>query len=626
MHYKKEDIEDEDISFTGIIETPFDPKRIDISTKQMIIGSILIRLRNDEVDLKTFFQRGLDLWDDTKKSRLIESILIRLPLPAFYFDGSDDNKWLVVDGLQRLSTFKSFMIDKTLKLKNLEYLTQFNDYSFDLLPRDLQRRIEEHEITVYIINSGTPPEVKFNLFKRINTGGLVLNSQEIRHALNQGVITELLSKLSDLKSFKQFEISKERMLDRDFITRFLAFYLISPSEYKPDLDGFINKALLKLKQKKAGDLNKIVDDFDKSMTRIYRIFGKYAFRKMYSIDDNLKSKNKSLFEVFSVLFAKLSDNDFEILLNSKSELIYNFVQLMKNSKDFEKSITSSTGDPKNVKFRFFQIFTIIRMSMQSEPADKRIGFELPKILLTRDFSKFEYQIEKSIVYAIKKLTDKKNLGNKYSFTTQFSFPYFISFLNIEKLKVIDSLLKAHLFTENDAFKTIEAIFESEINKNIAKNIGLDENSENNGTFGNPNFEQNIGCDIVFDSNNIVIFEILHYLYSGGAHGLHSYDYLIIDVENEKKLSFSDIFEKSKVSNIHKKVIDALKKDNDLRVNLFSDTFEDVGLSENFYFDKENFYFVYAPYEIGTYSLGSPQIKVPISELKPFLKTNFINKF
>ena len=143
------EIENEDTSFSGEIKRPFDPKRIDITTKQMILEVIFRRLRNNEINLKTFFQRNPDLWDKTKQSRLIESILIKLPLPAFYFDGTDDKEWLIVDGLQRLSTFKNYVIENKFKLQDLEYLKQFNNKSFGELPRDLQRRIEEHEIAVY---------------------------------------------------------------------------------------------------------------------------------------------------------------------------------------------------------------------------------------------------------------------------------------------------------------------------------------------------------------------------------------------------------------------------------------------------------------------------------------------
>lgn len=363
LKYSK--VEEEDTSYSDIIENPFDPKKIDITTKQPTLDLILKRLKNNEVDLKTFFQRSANLWDKTKQSRLIESILIRLPLPAFYFDGSDDNKWLVVDGLQRLSAFKNFIVDNKLKLQNLEYLTQFNDCTFDDLPRDLKRRIEEHEITVYIINEGTPREVKFNLFRRINTGGLSLTPQEIRNALNQGTPTKFISSLAEIKEFKKFKINPNRMLDHDFVTRFLAFYLFPVSKYKPDLDNFLNKAMGVLYSKTNNELTKIKVDFTKAMIRADKLFGKYAFRKRYRVNDKRYVINKALFEVWSVLLAKLNDINYNNLYAKKKSLNNDFIELLKTDKDFEKAISTSTGDPRNLKKRFEKIEMIINKNKES---------------------------------------------------------------------------------------------------------------------------------------------------------------------------------------------------------------------------------------------------------------------
>ena len=102
----------------------FEAKDIDIATEQNSLSTIIAMIEDEAIDMNTEFQRSGNLWDKTKMSRLIESILFRLPLPAFYFDASNDNRWLVIDGLQRLSTFKSFIIDNDLTLTGLLILKE----------------------------------------------------------------------------------------------------------------------------------------------------------------------------------------------------------------------------------------------------------------------------------------------------------------------------------------------------------------------------------------------------------------------------------------------------------------------------------------------------------------------
>jgi len=349
------------------ITRPFDPKKIDIQTKQMILEAILRRLRNSEIDMNTGFQRKPDLWDAVKQSRLIESILIRFPLPAFYFDGTNDNKWLVVDGLQRLSVFKNFVIDKTLRLKNLEYLNQFNKCSFDELPRDLQRRIEEHEITVYIINPGTPVEVKYNIFRRINTGGLILEPAEIRHALNQGVPADFVKELADLKAFKDatdHAIPKDRMLDRDFVMRFIAFYLHPTYGYKGNLEDYLNTVMGELNKIDADQLEKIRCDFKAAMVAAAQIFRpRYAFRKVYDKNHKRKPLNKALFEVWSVSLSKLTDTERDVLAEQKELILQEFMAALNNDPVFEKSISTGTGEKRNVIKRFETIQGIIKKAL-----------------------------------------------------------------------------------------------------------------------------------------------------------------------------------------------------------------------------------------------------------------------
>ncbi|HRP16521.1 MAG TPA: DUF262 domain-containing protein [Ginsengibacter sp.] len=362
------DVEYEDLSGV-LMEKPFDPNKIDITTKTPSIDILIKRLKAEpsEIDLSPAFQRHSDLWDEEKQSRLIESILIKFPLPAFYFDGSDNNKWLVVDGLQRLSTLRNFVISRKLKLKGMEFLKQLNGMKFDELPRSLQRQIEETQITAYIINDGTPEEVKFNIFQRINTGGLTLNSQEIRHALNQGIPATFIAELAELEEFKiatDEALKPKRMLDREFVTRFLAFYLHPYQEYVPDLDTYMNSAMGELKKMDAQQREKIKTDFIQSVLLAKSIFGEWAFRKADKYPEKRKPINKALFEVWSVSLAKLNEKDRMKLENRKQILFDKSIQLVKEDTTFFDSITTSTGNKSSVAYRFSNIEKIIQETLE----------------------------------------------------------------------------------------------------------------------------------------------------------------------------------------------------------------------------------------------------------------------
>jgi len=365
-------VEEEQLSYElkEDITKPFNPKKIDIQTKQMILDAIFKRIRRQAINLNTGFQRKGDLWDATKQSRLIESILIRFPLPAFYFDGTNDDHWRIVDGLQRLSTFKNFVIEQSLRLQNLEYLTQFNGKFFEELPESLQRRIEEHEITVYIINPGTPDEVKYNIFRRINTGGLILEPAEIRHALNQGLPAEFVQELAEYTEFLDAtteSISTERMLDRDFVIRFLAFHLLPFNEYRGNLEEFLNKAMSALNRVSASDLENIRSSFKKAMVAALQLFDEYAFRKLYDRDDTRRRPlNKALFEVWSTLLARLTDEERQKLINKKDKLVRLFINEMNTNDAFHISISAATGKKPNVLKRFNTIDEIIRKTLEDD--------------------------------------------------------------------------------------------------------------------------------------------------------------------------------------------------------------------------------------------------------------------
>jgi hypothetical protein len=360
MNQESKDIEKEIIDETvRLMDKPFDPTKINIETKTPSLDTLIKRIKHKTIQLNTesYFQRQDDLWDVEKQSRLIESILIQFPLPAFFFDATDDDNWLVVDGLQRLSSIRNFVVkkDKPLRLTNLEFLTQLNGKSWDELPINLQRIIEESQVVIYKILPGTPTDVKFNIFKRINTGGLILEPQEIRHALFQGKPADFIAELARTEEFLEAtenKIATHRMLDRDFANRFLCFYLFGYENYQPDLDTYMSKAMASINDKSPNEMEKIKSDFREAMILSKQIFGREAFRKVYHEYDRLPPINKALFDAISVQFALLNEAERSRLNKEhRKDVKKGLFDLLSCDDRFFTSVTSSTGDKNRIIYR-----------------------------------------------------------------------------------------------------------------------------------------------------------------------------------------------------------------------------------------------------------------------------------
>lgn len=342
---------------------PFDPTKIRVKTKPMTMDLLLTRIKHNEINLAPDFQRNPDIWNSKAQSRLIESLLIRIPLPAFYIDATDNNQWLIIDGLQRISTFKSFILDQTLKLTGLEFLSkELDKKNYDQLSRDYQRTIYETELTVYLIEPGTPDEVKYRIFQRINTGGLPLNNQELRQAINPGHATKILKKLASLSEFERVtnlrENRKKRLDDHEFVLGFIAFTLTKYQDY-PSKKGrtyFLHEAMKKLNKIDENLVKQIEQEFIIAMKAAYNIFGEYAFRKNLNNYSKKSPVNKALFEAWSVALSQLNEQEIEILIDKKEKLKELFIQNMESDPDFLKSISQAAN---KVQYRFSKINEMI---------------------------------------------------------------------------------------------------------------------------------------------------------------------------------------------------------------------------------------------------------------------------
>lgn len=361
--------EDEPLIDIEDITSPFDPKDIKIIVEPKTIDHLVSRLRYNEIDMNTEFQRKGNLWKPDVQSRLIESILLRLPLPPFYFDADDDSKWLVVDGLQRLWSIKNFIVNSELKdvesppmvLNGLEILTDYNgkNITYDKLNRTMQRRILETPITAYLIQPGTPKNVKYNVFRRINTGGLGLNAMEIRNALNQGKPSDFLRNLSEDNDLRTIlKLQDKRMEDRELLLRAYSFINRSYLEYTTPLSGFLDNAMESLASKTDAELNELANGIIDAIFFQVELFGKHIFSRSILGEKGRVKLNSALFEVWVAEIYKLNEQQKNCLLENRGHLISDYQSLLRN-EDFNRAVATSTSGKGAVKLRFEGIEAII---------------------------------------------------------------------------------------------------------------------------------------------------------------------------------------------------------------------------------------------------------------------------
>lgn len=349
---------------TEEITKPFNPNEIDVYISTVNLGSLIDQLENDEIDLQPDFQRVTDVWDNVKKSRLIESILLGLPLPSFYF--SEDpvsQKLSIIDGLQRICAIRDFVLEKEnpLKLEGLQFLKNFDGFTFSQLARPEVKRIKSLKITMNTLRKGTPLDVKYIIFQRVNTAGVPLTPQEMRHALNQGPAAIFIKELADMESFKKatnYSVESKRMQDRDFVNRFIAFY-IGYQDYMGDLDMFLNDKMGELNKMTSEQRDDIRVSFDKAMKCCYEIFKNDAFRKKYSVTDKRKPISKSVYDTLSVNIAWLSDEE-QLMLLKKAEVFKTGMIRLFNDERFNFSISTGTGQKYNVDLRFTMVKSLIK--------------------------------------------------------------------------------------------------------------------------------------------------------------------------------------------------------------------------------------------------------------------------
>ena len=381
-------------------EEPFDPEQISIDPKVISMDTLLRRLRQGSMRLAPPFQRK-EIWDLERKSQLIESLMLKIPIPMYYVAADEKGNWDVVDGLQRLTTIKEFILGneymktrnkkvrgKGFRLQHLEFWgDKYDGLTFNELPQFLINRILESEFRFTVINPGTPEEVKRNIFKRINTGGMPLTTQEIRHALYQGKSTKLLEELVEKRSFRvatDNSVKDSRMAARELVLRFFAFSIRRYKDYPKtsDMDLFLSdtmrlinimpelpeRELEKIFKANAPpflrftDIDILINRFIKGMKRAYKIFGHHSFRKSFA-PYRRSPINKTLFEVWGNLLADLDKESFDLLMSEKKDFL-NEYHTMLIDQDFVAFISRNSRKFSSVQTRYKKLKKLLAMHIE----------------------------------------------------------------------------------------------------------------------------------------------------------------------------------------------------------------------------------------------------------------------
>jgi hypothetical protein len=356
---------------------PYNPEEIKVRSDKIPITLISQMIDNKDIDLNPDFQRLL-VWDHIQKARLIESILLRIPLPMFYFAEDKEGKLSVVDGLQRISTIKEFMNNK-FPLKNLQYLENTCGGKY-YETKDKKQGIDAKyfrwfnltTLSANIIDPSSPFEVKYDIFRRINTGGKPLNNQEIRNCLTGQGLRETLKEMASLAEFKTAtdnSIKPKRMEDQEVALRFLMFYNILTrngeiDRYRGYMDSSLDEFTDNHITSKKSNFEQQIQKFSNAMKNAEYLIGqKYAFRKI--LPDDIKPAawkqliNKALFVCISILLADYEHEKIESL-NVKQVLLSPLANKIQKDKQLFNYISYGTNGKANLLYTYKvlkQLFT-----------------------------------------------------------------------------------------------------------------------------------------------------------------------------------------------------------------------------------------------------------------------------
>lgn len=278
-------------------------KQIKTDSYSMSIGEIINLYRDEDLILNPAFQR-LFRWNDDQKTKFIESILIGIPIPQIFVAQQSSGQWTIVDGVQRVSTLLQLtgnLKDKEpLKLTECEYLPSIVDSQWDDLPQDLQRIFRRSKLDINIILTENSLQSQYELFKRLNSGGMHLEDQEMRNCLIIMLDESFYDKVNDLKEYENFQkclgLSQDK-LDKEYHMELILRFFIAKhgktnyDEYQMStslLKDFIDDETAELIGDPDFKIDEEIETFKRTFDFLKNTLEKDSFQKYNSEKDKFE--------------------------------------------------------------------------------------------------------------------------------------------------------------------------------------------------------------------------------------------------------------------------------------------------------------------------------------------------
>lgn len=374
-------------------------KKLFVDKSDPDIETLFNRYKKGTLILQPKFQRKY-VMQKSLANKLIESLLLDVPLPMFYFAEEEGGKVSVIDGQQRLTSIFAFIDDRwtnekngnisSFKLSGLKVLSDLNGKSFKDLNEENQNKILYTSVRVVTIKKESNPDLKFEIFERLNTGSTPLNEDEIRNTVYRGSFIDMLAELEEDKIFNELVNKpnfKNRMLYRGMILRFFAFYEKTYLKYKPSMKQFCNKFLEEKRNINEKDVAKFKKVFKDTIELVKECFGKNAFRRIVkdesSNDCNIVSNtiNMSLFDIQMCGFTKYSKSQIYPHLEEINEAMMN---LMLSDPKFIDSIQLKTSNSDMVEYRFKTWLETLDKIVREKQTDRLFSYSVKKELYEKD--------------------------------------------------------------------------------------------------------------------------------------------------------------------------------------------------------------------------------------------------